>query len=255
MNYKDTQKYINNKKRLRHQRKVRRLKVIYSLCIVFFVLFSSKVIINKSLSIEPEKLSQTVEEDVFTVCLDAGHGDWDFGTIGLNDTSEKDIDLAVTLRLGKLLEASGIKVVYTRTSDKLTWSDNSTDNLYDRIAISEKNNSDLFISIHCNGSESSSYSGVETWYNGDLEEDKLLASSIQNELSTLQYTGDRGIKFYDPLEPLIVLEHTDVTSVLIELGFISNPKDVAFLNSKSGQKLISEAISRGIISYIDTLNL
>ncbi|MGL5086355.1 MAG: N-acetylmuramoyl-L-alanine amidase family protein, partial [Clostridium sp.] len=243
--------YINNKKRLRHQRKVRRLKAIYSLCIIVFVLFSSKVIINKTFSSKSAKPTPIVAEDIFTVCLDAGHGDWDFGTIGLNKTSEKDIDLAITLKVGKLLEAQGIKVVYTRTNDNLTWSDNSTDNLYDRIEISEKNNSDLFISIHCNGSEeSSSYKGIETWCNGELEEDKLLASYIQNELSALQYTEDRGLKFYDPLEPLIVLEHTDITSALIELGFLSNADDEAFLTSKSGQKLISGAISKGVLSYI-----
>lgn len=265
MNTKDKNTYIQKRKLLNSKKNIRNLIFIFLISII-----SLTFILNKTLNLKTEISSMTNNdtllsnyqttsnldtEDIFTVVIDAGHGDWDVGAIGLTNSYEKDIVLDIALKLGPLLESQNINVVYTRTNDTLSWSDNSTENLYERVNISNENNADLFISIHCNSSyESSYYNGVETWYNIDDEESYLFASLIQNELSALEYTSDRGIKYYDKIEPLVVLEHNTAPSALIELGFISNLSDEAFLTSEKGQSLSAEAIYNAILAYKDTLN-
>ena len=249
MAIKDKNFFIQKRKLLKRRKNIRALFSIFSLCIISLIF-----ILNKSLNSKIE-ITSIKHDNAFTVVIDAGHGDWDAGTIGLNNSYEKDIVLPIALKVGELLESQNINVVYTRTSDTLSWSDDSVENLYERVAISNKNNADVFISIHCNSTdESYSYNGVETWYNIDNEESSLLATLIQNELSALEYTSDRGTKYYDKTESLVVLEHTTAPSALIELGFISNPSDEAFLTSKNGQTLSAEAIYNAILTYKDTLN-
>lgn len=249
MDTKDKNIYIQKRKLLKNKKNIRTLLSIFLLCIISLIF-----ILNKSLNSKIE-ITSIKYADVFTVVIDAGHGDWDVGAIGLNNSYEKDIVLPIALKVGELLESQNINVVYTRTSDTLFWSDNSVENLYERVAISNENNADVFISIHCNSNyESSSYNGVETWYNIDDEESSLLANLIQNELSALEYTSDRGTKYYDKTEPLVVLEHNNAPSTLIELGFLSNASDEAFLTSEIGQTLSAEAIYNAILTYKDTLN-
>ncbi|MBU3105875.1 N-acetylmuramoyl-L-alanine amidase family protein [Clostridium gasigenes] len=264
MSNRDINIHIKRKK-LRHRKKIINLITfslisILSITIGFKKILSFKIrlanITSKNRFIPTSSKNVPLDSaDVFTICIDAGHGDWDFGTIGLNDSAEKDIVLSITIKLGELLESQGIDVVYTRTTDTLFWSDNSTENLYERVNISKDSGADLFISIHCNSSdESHSYKGIETWYNNDDDESNLFATLIQNELSNLEYTSDRGTKYYSEDEPLAVLNNNDVPSVLIELGFLSNLSDESFLTSENGQSLSAEAIFNGILTYKDTLN-
>ena len=266
INNNEINEYIKDKKKLKKLKKLRILISISLISILGLTLFSSKILnmkvttnnitdINNSPASIPSSATPLADDGVFTICLDAGHGDWDFGAVGLNNSAEKDVVLSVTLKLGELLESEGIKVVYTRTSDTLSWSDDSTENLYDRVNISKNNNSDLFLSLHCNSSdESPTYNGIETWYNSDDNESILFATYIQDELGALEYSSDRGTKYYSSESPLAVLDHNNVPSALIELGFLSNWSDESFLTSENGQNLSAEAIFNGILSYVDTLN-
>lgn len=157
---------------------------------------------------------------------------------------EKNINLGVSLKLGKLLQDSGFNVVYTRDSDNISLSDKEMENLLERVDISKKYNADIFISIHCNTTdESSSYNGIETWYNPKDDNNEILANYIQDELSSLEYSQDRGIKSDSEL---VVLEKNDIPSILVELGFLSNSSDEHFLKSSSGQAQCAEAIFNGI---------
>lgn len=114
----------------------------------------------------------------------------------------------------------------------------------------EEGNADIFISIHCNlSNESYFYKGVETWYNPNSPESEVLASLIQDELVSLKYTLDRGIKHYASYEPLAALENNKVPAVLIELGFLSNWSDEHYLYSDFGQSQCAEAILNAIINY------
>ena len=190
------------------------------------------------------KFNNNFNENALTICIDPGHGDWDDGATGMDGALEKNINLNVSLKLGELLQNAGFNVVYTRNSDDLSLSDKEMDNLCQRVNISKENNADLFISIHCNTTdESSSYNGIETWYNPKESNNEVFASIVQTELSNLNYTQDRGIKSDSEL---VVLAKNDTTSVLVELGFLSNPSDEKFLNSSSGQTQCAKALFTAI---------
>lgn len=193
----------------------------------------------------------------FIVCIDAGHGDWDAGTVGVSGCEEKDIVLNIALKLGELLSSEDdIKVIYTRTSDSLPWLETANDSLKERIKISNLANADLFISLHCNSNyDDTNAKGVETWYNPSLKTNEDFASYLQHELSNLNYTTNRGLKFYeDKDEALAVLEKTNATSALVEFGFISNFQDEYYLKSKPGQSACAEAVYKGIIDYKNSLS-
>ena len=106
-------------------------------------------------------LSQSTDTKIVkTIVLDAGHGGKDPGNLGTKryKTTEKDVALAITLQVGKYISQSfpGIKVLYTRDDD-------SFPKLKERTEFANKNNADLFISIHCNANESKKPKGVSTW--------------------------------------------------------------------------------------------
>ena len=202
------------------------------------------------------KVGSKVENEVekiedFVVTIDAGHGDWDGGTVGPKGILEKDINLAVSLEIGKILdEVEGISVIYTRENDDLTgWSDDVMQNLNKRVAISNEYDSDVFISIHCNSGTDTSYSGVETWYNPEVVEAAEIAPIIQENLASIGYTNDRGAKESIGNHSLAILRNNPAAAVLLELGFLTNSNDEAYLTSDFGQAKIGEAIAQAVVEY------
>lgn len=263
MVFKIKNKNRTEKRRDRNRRRVKNI-ILFSFILVVLAIVFLKVVTNKLNSDYKIKdvrevsllVSNDNVADKFTVCIDPGHGDWDVGCIGITGLYEKDIVLDISIKLGKLLENEGINVVYTRNTDNLTLSDDSTENLYERVQICEESNSDVFISIHCNSAGYlSECRGVETWYNNKSYNSEVFATAIQEELISLNYTDDRGIKFYNEDEPLAVLNNNTVPAALVELGFISNWSDESYLNSEYGQVAIAEAICDAIVSYKDNINI
>ena len=244
------------RKRSKRRRRVKK-NISFRIITIILLLICSRGLINNYSDYKSKEaksvnllLSNEEVDNTFTVCIDPGHGDWDVGTIGIGGSYEKDIVLDISLELGELLENEGVNVVYARTTDNLTWSDNSTENLYERVRICEESNSDIFISIHCNSAgDSSEYKGIETWYNSKSYNSEVLATMIQEGLSNINYTEDRGIKSYDENEPLAVLNSNTVPAALVELGFISNWSDENYLNSKYGQANVSKSICNDILNY------
>lgn len=85
--------------------------------------------------------------------IDASHGGYDVGSISNFDDYKKDINLDIALLVGKQLKSYGYKVVYTRTSDSVSWSNDNKENLQTRCDLAKKRNADHFVSIHLNSSE------------------------------------------------------------------------------------------------------
>ena len=109
----------------------------------------------------PSSQVSSVNQTSMTVVIDAGHGGVDPGCNGENEIWEKEVTLAVALKLGKILKDSlpGISVLYTRTTDK-------TLKLWERPHLANVNKADLFISIHCNANRNKEASGSETYFMG-----------------------------------------------------------------------------------------
>jgi N-acetylmuramoyl-L-alanine amidase len=227
------------------------------------------------------------QPNLFTVTLDAGHGSHDFGAV-YSGRVEKNINLALVLKVGKLLEQNPkINVIYTRKTDVFI-------DLIERANIANRANSNIFVSIHCNANKNTAASGTETYVMGMSK----LASNLEaakKENSVISYEKDykQNYKGFDPnnpetmlgmtimqeeyLEnsislaskiqdrfadlgkkirhggvkqaPFMVLHKAYMPRVLIETGFISNPTEGNVLNSEEGQNEIAQAIADAIISY------
>jgi N-acetylmuramoyl-L-alanine amidase len=181
------------------------------------------------------------------VVIDAGHGGYDPGSVGLGGTLEKDVTLAVALKLGAILQENNLKVVYTRESDDVTWpADNKLD-LGARAAIANNENADLFISIHLNSFTMESVRGTETYYSKNSEKGRDLAQKIQEQIVKSVRLKDRGIRE----EEYSLLKNVTAPAVLIELGYISNRKEEALLKSISYHDKFAQAIAAGILEYLE----
>lgn len=195
----------------------------------------------------PDSLVQRVISGGIVITLDAGHGGYDSGAIGPSGLYEKNVNLAVTLKLGKILEQKGIDVVYTRTDDNVSWPADVNQDLQARCDISDAAGSNYFVAIHSNSADASGARGMETYYYSGNSEGKQLAQSIQTELINSTGLIDRGVmtaNFY-------VIKNTSAPSVLVEIGFISNPTEEALLGNEEFQDKVAEAIAQGIMNTVN----
>ncbi|MFL9829300.1 N-acetylmuramoyl-L-alanine amidase family protein [Flavobacterium sp. ARAG 55.4] len=227
------------------------------------------------------------QSDVFKVTLDAGHGDHDFGA-SYHGYVEKNIALAVVLKVGKILESTPkIDVIYTRKTDVFI-------DLVERANIANRANANIFVSIHCNANRNTSADGTETYVMGMTKiASNLEASKKENSVITLEKDYKRKYEGFDPNSPetmigftlmqeeyldnsislaskvegqfaslgkkirgggvkqapFMVLHKAYMPRILIEMGFISNPAEGRILASEEGQNEIARAIADAIISY------
>lgn len=185
------------------------------------------------------------------VCIDPGHGGADPGAIdGIDKTQDDDIyedeiyteESEVVLKVSKTLKcllSDSVEVTTTRKRDIFI-------PLHKRANLANKLPVDLFVSIHANAASNYRAHGIETLYYPTSIEGRELASIIQDRLIIKTGATDRLIK---PRKNLYVLKRTNMPAVLIELGFITNPREEHLLNSHSYQYLLAEAICEGIIKY------
>lgn len=183
------------------------------------------------------------------IALDPGHGGTDPGSINQQDgTQEKNITLPVSLYLKDMLEDAGAKVVMTRTTDKDVFGPyaSDVDELQARADVANNNKADIFISVHINSFTNPSVGGVSDYYYQKTPYDKKLAKLIQDQIGAQpNMVGDRGINEAG----LYVLDHTLMPATLVELGFISNPKEVAELKKESVQKDFAKRMFNAIENY------
>ncbi|WP_110111966.1 N-acetylmuramoyl-L-alanine amidase [Bacillus sp. CGMCC 1.16541] len=175
-----------------------------------------------------------------TIVLDAGHGGKDPGAVA-NGISEKDVTMDVIYHVEKKLRAAGATVIMTRSNDTYP-------TLGDRVDIANKNKADLFISVHVNAA-SPDAQGAETYYdssrNPRSQEGKKLAEEIQRQLVSLVGMKDRKVKSAG----FQVIKYTNMPSVLVELGFVTNKEDAKKLASQ--RELYAQAIVNGILAYYE----
>ena len=177
-----------------------------------------------------------------TIMIDAGHGGYDVGSISNFDDYEKDINLDIALLVGKQLKSYGYNVVYTRTSDSVSWPSDNKKDLQARCNLAQKKNADLFISIHLNSSEYEA-NGYEIYCDFTNKTTVKLSNSILTQLDQLDYSTNRGL--LDTNEtPLYVVTNNKVDAILIEAGFISDDSDLYYLKNYTNN--IATAIAKGI---------
>ena len=191
--------------------------------------------------------------DEITIVVDAGHGGMDPGKIGINNALEKDINLAVALKLERNLRENGINVVMTRTDDsglyKETDSNKKVRDMKNRLAIIEEAKPALAVSIHQNSYPDSSVSGVQVFYYKDSVKSKEAAEIIQTQMiRTLKPRKERVAK---DNSSYYLLKKTSVPIVIVECAFMSNPTEAQLLTQDDYQEKVAWAIYMGIMQVIN----
>lgn len=185
------------------------------------------------------------------VAIDAGHGGFDPGKVGINGELEKDINLKIAIQLQKILKKHKIKCEMTRTEDvglyEETESNKKINDLRRRIEKIQNCRAQFAISIHQNSFEQESSKGAQVFYHTGSLEGKELAASIQEQLRQLQPQNHREIKANDSY---YMLKKTSCPLVIVECGFLSNREEAEQLRQASYQKKLAEAIAAGILQQI-----
>ena len=229
-----------------------------------------------------------IAHGVGVVVIDAGHGG-KFPGAHYGGVYEKDLTLKVALKLGKLIEEGmpGVKVVYTRTTDKALGADLATD-LQARADIANNAGGDLFISIHANAApRATAVRGVETLIMGETPKeqrynenalyesnredlidmsDERTAAIVRAYIQNLQFTyGEYSMAIARCIQTqyakagrnsrgvkrqlLRVLYATDMPGALTEIGFMTNAQELAYMKSEKGQNEIAASIYRAVKEY------
>ncbi len=187
------------------------------------------------------------------IVIDPGHGGVDPGALGSSGVLEKDIVLDVSMKLADILRQSGALVLLTRESDR-DLSDPGLQNLYKikvqdltrRVELANQNNADIFLSIHVNSFPDKRERGAQTFSQPGAEESKKLAVAIQKELNNFLDNPGRQAKQVD----YFANRMTKMPSVIVEIGFISNPGEEKLMLDPVYQNKISWSIYAGIARYL-----
>ena len=183
-----------------------------------------------------------------TIVLDPGHGGSDPGAIGPTGLQEKQVTLPIAEYLKSILEAKGAKVILTRTTDVDVYGPHASgvDELQARVNVANGNQADAFISIHINSFSNPNVGGIATYYFDGSDQSKKLASAVQGQIAEHSgFNGDRGIQPGN----LYVLRHSLMPSILVELGFISNPKEEGHLKESSTRQQFANELAKGLELY------
>lgn len=184
------------------------------------------------------------------ICIDPGHGGTDVGAIGRignKEIYEKNITLSIALPLRDLLTSAGAKVVMTRSTDKDVygpWADADPE-LQARCDVANEAHANAFISIHIDSFSNGSVDGTTAYYNAKSSRDLLLAQMMHQATMNTLAIPDRGVKSND----FYVNVNTTMPSVLMEMGFITNPHRLQMLTSSWGPKSIAQSLFNGLVNY------
>lgn len=176
------------------------------------------------------------------ICIDASHGGDDAGYINDGYASEKDLNLAIAKKIGDALENVGYNVVYTR-------SDDSTLNTEDRITSLNAQKADYLISIQMNSSSDSLSKGYSIFTQPN-EKMIQLAKELASTMNSINLSQFEGIDS-DHYENFPILYDSQIPSILLELGYLSNTEDYTKLTNESFQEKIADAIAE---SFLDKIN-
>lgn len=200
----------------------------------------------------PDTQETNDKSSKYIITLDPGHGGYDPGKIGVDDSPEKNINLRITLALKQKLSDMGFVVYMTREDDsslntEATGTMKNSD-LNHRIQIVADHQSDLFISIHQNSFTDPSVHGAQVFYFTGSKQGKLLAESIHGSIqSNIDPDNERPVKGN---AEYMILKKSPCPAVIVECGFLSNPDECKALTSADYQDAMAAAIAEGIWYFI-----
>lgn len=193
-----------------------------------------------------------VERGENTIVIDAGHGSADPGKIGVNQVLEKDLNLQIAKKVQALLKKAGVTVVMTRTDD-IGLYDSSESNkkaadMKKRVELINQTKPVLAVSIHQNSYHEGSIRGAQVFYYTHSKEGEAAAKVMQEELRTFDPDNKRQVKENNTY---YMLKKTQVPTMIVECGFLSNAEEAEKLKSEAYQDQVAQAIFSGIIKWLD----
>lgn len=197
----------------------------------------------------------SADESQITVVLDAGHGGIDGGVVGVNTrVKESVLNLAVVKKLETLFLGAGIDPVLTRSSEAGLYGSATNGfkrrDMLARKKVIEHADADIVISVHMNKYGSASRRGAQVFFRADCTQGISLANKIQNTLNQM----DEATRGYTALKgDYYILNCTDIPSVIVECGFLSNAEDEALLVTDVYQEKLAYAIFKGAIEYLSEI--
>ena len=229
--------------------RLKKYRHIFYLMVLCAALFFAKSKAGERLA---SVFSGEKKEGETVIVIDAGHGGKDPGKVGVSGTLEKDINLEIALKLKGRLEADGICVVMTRSSDVGLYSETAQnkkkEDMEARVRLIAETEPDFVVSIHQNSFSSEDCRGAQVFYYKESPEGKALAETLQNAfLQVLQDGNNRRAKANTDY---YLLRKTACPIVIAECGFLSNPSEEALLATPEYQEKVAAALHSGIQQFI-----
>lgn len=223
-------------------KKIKGILAVFSICIAFALVASR---------LPSGILGLYTSSKNILYILDAGHGIPDGGAVGIDDTTEQEINLSITLKLSKKLDEAQVPHILTRTGENSVYTEGETihakkvSDIKHRIAIASEYPSTPVISIHMNSYPDTSVHGIQVFYGEGNTESKKLAESLQNAFNS--QIQPYNIKTVKPISKNVYLfSHIGNPAVLIECGFLSNADELSLLKTPEYQDQLVDVIANAL---------
>ena len=208
------------------------------------VLVSSAFFMGKTLSVYVS--GSHIEKGEKVVILDAGHGQSDSGKIGVNGKEEKDINLSIAKKVERKLKKQRIVVKMTRTEDK-ELDDTKIGDMKERVELINGTKPNLAVSIHQNSYTQEEIKGAQVFYFTHSKEGKEAAEIMQEMFRLFDKENKRVCKGNNTY---YMLKKTEVPTIIVECGFLSNWEEAEKLSTKEYQEKVAQVICDGIIHIL-----
>ncbi len=222
------------------------------LCSMFLLICSINLLTPHLKTALSEQISPTGK--IYTVVVDAGHGGFDSGKVGIDGTLEKDLNLKISKKLEKLLQAADIQVIMTRTDDHSLSNQGTTgqkaQDMKNRAACMNEANADCIVSIHQNSYPDEAIKGAQVFYYHGSDHGKSLAATLQKQL--IQKVDPSNHRSEKANDSYYLLKKSTAPIVIVECGFLSNWEESKKLADDTYQQKLAWAIHLGILQYLNT---
>lgn len=204
--------------------------------------------------IQSEAVTETMTDK--KIVIDCGHGGFDSGKVGINGVLEKDVNLAIGEKVCALLEEQGAQVIMTREDENGLYDETEENkkqqDMKRRVQLINESDGNLAVSIHQNSYTEEYVKGPQVFYYETSEKAKALAEVLQKSLNERLYVErPREIKANTTY---YILSKTEIPTVIVECGFLSNQEEAEKLADPEYQQQIAEAICCGIEAYYSDIS-
>lgn len=216
-----------------------------------FALFLLGAVVYGSYTLSQYVAGDQVNKKEADVIIDVGHGGSDPGKIGVNKALEKDINLEIAKKVKKVLEKQGVKVLMTREKDEGLASDSTSskkvEDMKARVKLINEVKPKLTVSIHQNSYQTEDVKGAQVFYYSHSQKGEEMAKILQEAVRKVDTANKRQAKANDTY---YLLKRTDVPTIIVECGFLSNWEEAQKLTDDEYQQKMAEAVCDGILTCI-----